>query len=153
MIYCYLIYLVHLFRFLYNLYDLICLVHLFYFLYNLYNGTEFIQCVFSTYIRYSASNTIVSFPLQSIICVYYSRRTPNSKKPQTAFLLSSYSPGIKSFSFLGYMTSICFSPVNSVLCLSKTESLSFFVYCKKTGNKRKMVVKETAKDKIYPSLM
>lgn len=146
-------YLVRLFRFLYNLYGIIPLMCHLWFLCDIYDETEFIRCALSLYILHSAFNTIVSFLLQSTICVNCSWLTPLLKKRRTEFLLSSSSLRIESFSFSGHMTSSSFMLINSMLDFFKTESSSFFGRCKKAGNKRKTVAKEMAKDENYNLLV
>lgn len=127
--------LVHLFQFLYDLYGLVCPVYLLWFLCDIYDRTEFTGYVFSTYTSYSASNIIVSFFLQSTICVNYFKPTLLSRKHQTASLLFSFSSKTKSLSPLGHMISSGFMSVNSVLCSCRTKSSSLIMCHKKAGDK------------------
>lgn len=114
----------------------------FYVLCDLYNGTEFTGCVFPIYTLHPAFDTIVSLPLQSTIFVNYFRPTSLSKKRWAAFLLSFSSSGTESLYLAWQTTSSGFMPVNSMLRVSGTESLSFFVYCRKACNKQKTMATE-----------
>lgn len=140
---------IRLFWFLCNLYKSVLLMCLLWFLYDIHDGTEFTRYAFSIYTSYSASNTIVSFPLQSTICVNYCRPTPLLIKRWIASLLFSSSSGTESSCLTRQTTSSGFTPINSVLRLFGTESPSLFVRHKKIGNKGKTVAKEAARDENY----
>lgn len=134
--------LVCLFRFWYNLFwflcdlhGLVCSVYLFWFLCDIHDKIEFTRCVFSTYTLHSTSNTIVSFSLQSTICINYFKPTLLLRKHQTVSLLFSFSSKTKSLSLLGRMISSGFMFVNSVLHSGRTKSSSLIMYCKKAGDK------------------
>ncbi len=117
---------------------------------DFHDGTESIGCVFPTYTSHPAFDSIVSPPLQSTIYVNCCSPTPLLRKRRAAFPLFFFSSGTESPCPAGRrITSSGFTPVNSVLRSSGTESFSSIVSRKKAGDRRKTAAKEAAKDGTY----
>ncbi len=117
---------------------------------DFYDSTESTECVFPTYTSHPAFDSIVSPPLQSTICFNCRSLTPLSRKRRAASSLSSSSSGTESpCPATRQITSSGFTPVNSVLRSSGTESSSPIVSRKKAGNRQKTAAKEVAKDGTY----
>lgn len=116
---------------------------------DLQDRSDFTKCIFSIYTPFSLFDIIVNSLLQSTIYVNYSRPNPQSRKRRAPLLLSSSSFETKSPSLLGYTSSTSFTPVNSILSSSGTESSSPFIRYKQAGNRRKAIAKEAARDGTY----
>ena len=132
---------------LHNLVCVVCLclvLRLLLLLCGHYDGSDFTGCVFSIYTTLSVFDTNVSSPLRSTICVNCCRPTPQSRKRPAPSLLSPSSFGGECFSLLGHMTRTGFTPVNSALSSSETESLSPFIRRKQAGDRWK--TKKAARD-------
>ncbi len=103
---------------------------------DFHDDMESTRCVFPTYTLHPAFDSIVSPPLQSTICVNCHSPTSLLRKRRATFPLSFSSSGTESPCPVGrQITSSGFTPVNSILRSSGTESSSPIVCCKKADNR------------------